>query len=147
MFLTLEKKPFKKGFLQNFAMIYVQVLSLCTTIIYMWNRTHWAGATLNSDTFPAKKTLNAINSICSKHSYKKRKGSLKTRAVLLIFLFEIEISGVVIEKILQNIKDRYFHCFSEEFLSENNFETVLASFYCYKYNTNTSKAVEKIATY
>ena len=36
--------------------------------------------------------------------------------------------------------------FSEEFLSENGFETVLATFYCYDYDANASEAVEKIGT-
>ena len=40
MFLTLEKKPFKKGFLQNFAMIYVQLLSyelyICEIVHIGW---------------------------------------------------------------------------------------------------------------
>ena len=43
-----------------------------------------------------KKALNSINSIYSKHSHKKWKDTLKTRAVMLIFLLEIKISGVAI---------------------------------------------------
>ena len=35
------------------------------------------------------------------HSYKKQKDSLKTRAVLLIFSFELEISGVAVQRINQ----------------------------------------------
>ena len=38
-----------------------------------------------------------------KHSHKKQKDSLKARAVLLIFLLELEISGVVVQSINQNI--------------------------------------------
>ena len=36
------------------------------------------------------------------HSHKKRKDSLETRAVLLIFLLELEISGVAVQSIHQN---------------------------------------------
>ena len=36
--------------------------------------------------------------------------------------------------------------FIEEFLSENDFEAVLANFCCYDYGTNASEAVEKITT-
>ena len=36
------------------------------------------------------------------HSLKKQKDSLETRAVLLIFLLEREISGVVVQSILQD---------------------------------------------
>ena len=39
------------------------------------------------------------------YSHKKRKDSLDTRAVLLIFLLEREISGVVLHEILQNCKN------------------------------------------
>ena len=35
-------------------------------------------------------------------SHKKRKDSLETRAVLLIFSFEIEISRVAVQRIHQN---------------------------------------------
>ena len=36
--------------------------------------------------------------------------------------------------------------FREVFLSENNFQTVLANFCCDDYGANASEAVEKIAT-
>ena len=36
--------------------------------------------------------------------------------------------------------------FCEEFLNENNFEAVLASFCCYDYGANNSEAVQKITT-
>ena len=39
-----------------------------------------------------------------KHNHKKRKDSLETRAVLLIFLLELEIFGVAIQSIHQNSK-------------------------------------------
>ena len=37
-----------------------------------------------------------------KHSHRKRKDSLETRAVLLIFLLELEISGMAVQGIHQN---------------------------------------------
>ena len=49
------------------------------------------------------------------HSHKKRKDSLETRAVLLIFLLELEISGVVVQKIYQTAKNGGF---CNELLSE-----------------------------
>ena len=42
------------------------------------------------------------------HSHKKRKDSLKTRAVLLMFLVELEISGVAVQGIHQNINKFLF---------------------------------------
>ena len=36
--------------------------------------------------------------------------------------------------------------FSEELLSENDLEAVLANIYCYDYGTNASEAVQKIST-
>ena len=38
-----------------------------------------------------------------KHSHKKRKDNLETRAILLIFLLELEIFGVAVQRIHQNI--------------------------------------------
>ena len=61
---------------------------------------------------------------------------------MLIFLLELEISGVAVQSIHQNRKNEVF---GEEFLSENDFETVLASFCCYDHGTKTSEAVHKIA--
>ena len=43
-------------------------------------------------------------------------------------------------------KNGCFHCFNEEFLSEIDFEAVLATFSCYGYGANASETVEKIAT-
>ena len=34
--------------------------------------------------------------------------------------------------------------FRDEFLSENDFETVLTTFWCYDYGANASEAIEKI---
>ena len=36
--------------------------------------------------------------------------------------------------------------FSEDLLSENDFEAVLVNFCCYKYGANVSEAVQKIST-
>ena len=38
-----------------------------------------------------------------KHSHKKRKDNLETRAILMIFLLELEIFGVAVQRIHQNI--------------------------------------------
>ena len=38
------------------------------------------------------------------HSHKKRKDSLETQAVLLIFSLELDISGVAVQSIHQNTK-------------------------------------------
>ena len=39
-----------------------------------------------------------------KHSHKKWKDSLETQVILLMFLLELEIFGVVVQSILQNSK-------------------------------------------
>ena len=39
------------------------------------------------------------------HSHKKRKDSLERRAVLFIFLLELEISGVAIQRINENSEE------------------------------------------
>ena len=62
---------------------------------------------------------------------------------LLIFPLELEISGVVVQRIYQNSKNDGF---CEELLSENNFEAVLATLCWYKYGFNACEAVLKIAT-
>ena len=46
--------------------------------------------------------LLTAQAIRFKHSHKKRKDSLETRAVLLIFFLELEISGVAVQGIHQN---------------------------------------------
>ena len=45
-----------------------------------------------------------IHLISWHHSYKKQKNSLETQAVFLIFLLELEISEVAIQRIHQNSK-------------------------------------------
>ena len=52
---------------------------------------------------------------------RKRKDSLETRAALLIFLLELEISGVAVQNIHKNSENGDF---CEELLSENVSETV-----------------------
>ena len=70
--------------------------------------------------------------------------SLETRAVLLIFW--PNFLGWPYREYIKTIKNGYFHCFSDEFLGEKDFETLLATFCCYDYGANASEAVEKIAT-
>ena len=77
------------------------------------------------------------------HSHQKRNDSQETRAVLLIFSIELDISGMAVQSIDQNSK-KWWLC--EELLSENDFKTVLSTFCCYDYGANTSKTVRKIAT-
>ena len=54
---------------------------------------------------------------------------METWATFLIFSLELEIPGMVVQRIHQN-----------------NFEAVLATCCCYDYGANASKAVQKIAT-
>ena len=77
------------------------------------------------------------------HSHKKRKGSLETQAVLLIFLLELGISGVAYTEYIEIKKKAAFR---EDFLNGDDFHAVLASFCSYDYVTNVSEAAEKIAT-
>ena len=44
------------------------------------------------------------------------------------------------------IKQQINGGFSEDLLSENDFEAILVNFYCYKYGFNASEAVQKIRT-
>ena len=75
------------------------------------------------------------------HNHKERKESLETRAVRLIFPLELEISGVAVQSIHQNSENGDF---PEEFLSENDFETVLAILVFYDHGVKASEAVQKI---
>ena len=62
-----------------------------------------------------------------------RNGKMETRVVLLIFSFELKISGVAVQRI---------HQYSEKWwLLLNYFEAVLPTFYCYDYGANTFKAI------
>ena len=73
-------------------------------------------------------------------SHKKRRYSLKTRAVLLIFSLELEISGVAVQSIHQKTTK------NSNFCEENDFEAVLAILSCYEHGAKASEAVQKIAT-
>ena len=55
--------------------------------------------------------------------------SLEIRAVLLIFLLELEIFGVVYREYIKTAQ-------------WNNFEAVLTTFCCYDYGDNASEAVQ-----
>ena len=57
------------------------------------------------------------------HSHKKRKGSLETRAVLLIFLLKLEISGVEYTEYIKTAKKAAFR---EDFINGDDFHAVLA---------------------
>ena len=77
------------------------------------------------------------------HSHKKRRDGLETRAVLLIFSLELEISGVAVQSIHQSTKNVNV---CEELLSENHFEAVLPTFCYYEHGAKASEAVQKIST-
>ena len=78
------------------------------------------------------------------HSDKKRKDSLGTQVVLLIF-FSLNLKYLLwLHK--EYIKTAKNGGFCERLLSENDFEAVLATFCCYDYGANASEAVQKIAT-
>ena len=70
------------------------------------------------------------------HSHKKRKDSLETRAVLLVYWLQLESSGVAVQEIHRN--------------SEKTVLTVRIFFFfifrCYCYSAKASEAVVKIAT-
>ena len=53
------------------------------------------------------------------------------------------ISGWPYREYIKTVKNGDF---SEELLSENDFEAVSATFCCYDYGTNASEAVQKVAT-
>ena len=61
----------------------------------------------------------------------------------MIFLLELEISGVAVQSIHQNSEKCDF-CL--ELLSKNDFEAVLATFCCYDHGAKASEEVQKIAT-
>ena len=72
------------------------------------------------------------NSVClsSNDLLKERKDSLETRVVLLIFLLELELSGVAVQSIYQNSKKWQ----------------LLATFWYYDHGAKASEEVPKIAT-
>ena len=73
------------------------------------------------------------------HSHIKRKVSLETRAVLLIFFLELEISGVAVQGIHK--KSEKWRRLLGTLLSKNDFETVLVKFCCYDHG---AKAFEEV---
>ena len=56
--------------------------------------------------------------------------SLETRAALLIFLLELEISGVAVQSIHQSKKEKKGEFCEELLRNENDFEAPLATFRC-----------------
>ena len=69
--------------------------------------------------------LESFRSIlCSKHSHKKQKNSLKKWAVLLISSLEFEILGWLYRAYIKTATNGDFR---EELLSENDFEAALAT--------------------
>ena len=56
-----------------------------------------------------------------------------------MFLLELKISGVAVQRIHQS---REKWSLSEELLSENDSEAVLATLDCYDYGANTSEAIQ-----
>ena len=62
---------------------------------------------------------------------------------MLIFSLELELSGVALQGIYQSSKKRLLPV---RILSEDKFDTVLATFCCYDYGANSSETVEKITT-
>ena len=67
---------------------------------------------------------------------------METRGALFIFLLELEISRIA-RKRLHEISKKWWLC--EELLSENNFEAVLATFWCFDYCVNPSETAQKMA--
>ena len=56
------------------------------------------------------------------HNHKKRKNTLETRAVLLVFWLEFEISGVAVQEIHRNSKKA---AYSDDFLFSFHFPFLL----------------------
>ena len=66
--------------------------------------------------------------ISTDHSHKKRKDSLETWDVLLIFRLNLKYLGRLYRAYIKTAQNCDFW---EELLSENDFEAVLATFFCY----------------
>ena len=71
------------------------------------------------------------------HSHKKRKDSLETRAVLLVYWLQLESSGVAVQEIHRN---------SEKAVLTVRIFFFFFIFRCYCYSAKASEAVVKIAT-
>ena len=76
------------------------------------------------------------------HSHKKRKDSLETGLHCWYFRLNLKYLGWPYRKYIKTAEKVVF---CEEFLNENDFEAVLATFCCYDYGANSSEAVRKIA--
>ena len=61
----------------------------------------------------------------------------------MIFSINLRYLGCPYREYIKTVKNGSF---CEEVLSENDFEAVLANFFCYDYGANTSGAVQKINT-
>ena len=66
-----------------------------------------------------------------------------TGLIVDIFTWTLNIWGWPYKEYIKTAKNSGF---SEELLSENDFEAVLAALYCFDYGANASEAVQKIAT-
>ena len=62
------------------------------------------------------------------HRHNKRKDSLETLVVLLILSLDLKFLGWPYREYIKTAKNGCFHCFSEEFLSGNDFQAVLPLF-------------------
>ena len=76
----------------------------------------------------------------SKHSHKKRKDSLETRAC---FCLNLRYPGWPYKAYIKTVKNGDF---CAELLSENDTEAVLTTFCCYGHGAKASEPVQKIAT-
>ena len=63
----------------------------------------------------------------------------------MIFFLELEISGLTVQSIHQNVKKNSKLC--AELLSGNDFEAVSVTFFCYDHGVKASEAVQEIGTY
>ena len=111
-------------------------ISLNTNLFWLNKNTFWYHEkNWLSATFQQQYWIN--------HSHKKRKDSLETRTVLLIFLIELEISGVAVQRIHQNSEEWWL---LGGLVSENDFKTVLVTFCCSEHGAKASETAQKIAT-
>ena len=77
------------------------------------------------------------------NSHKKRKDTLETRSVFLIFCLNLKYLGWPYKTYIKKAKKGSIF---EELLNENNIETVIATFCCYDYGAKGFEVVQKIAT-
>ena len=84
----------------------------------------------------------------SKHSHKKQNDSLETRGWCFCLNLTLNLNstwtlGWLYRAYIKTAKNVDF---CEELLSENDFETVLITFFCYDHSAKASEAVQKIAS-